>query len=79
MVQDDVAPQGGIGGGAVGLVVVLPGPVAGALVHGPHVAAGGDIGVDQLHIAVIGLGLRVHQIEDPLGTGHGHDDGIDLV
>ena len=36
-------------------------------------------GIYQGHIAFVGFRLFVHQFEDPLRTGKGHHDGIDLV
>ncbi len=75
----DVALELGVGDGAVGLMGMPPGPVAGALLALRNGAVGGDGSVDQGHIAVIFLGGLVHQLKDPLRAGQSHDDGVDLV
>ena len=79
LVHGDLAPQGGVGHGAVGLMGVLPGPLAGAGLRLGDRAVGGDVGIDQRYIAVIVLRGGVHKLEDPLRAGKGHDDGVDLV
>ena len=58
---------------------MLPGPVTGTLRAFGDVAVFVNFGVDQLDIAVVFLGRFIHQLEDPLGTGQSHNDGVDLV
>ena len=79
VLHGDVALELRIGDGAVPLVGMLPGPVAGvlgALVDG---AVRIHMGIDQGHVALVLLGLLVHQGEDALGTGQRHNNGVDLV
>ena len=73
-----IAAKLGIGQRAVP-VRVAPGPVAGVLVGLGDGAVGRDAAVDQRDIAVVRLGRLVHQGEDALGAGRGHDDGVDLL
>ena len=79
IVHGDVALQFRVGHGAVGLVGMLPGPVAGTLVGFGDVAVFVYFRIDQPDIALVLLRLLVHQFEDPLRTGQCHDNGIDLV
>ena len=74
MVETDVAPEGG-----QFPVRLFPGPGAGLegglgegavpALHHPH----------QLHLALVHLGLRLHDLEDALGAGHGGEDGVHLL
>ena len=79
MLHIDVALQLLVGGGIVRLVVVLPGPAAGALPGFVDGAVLIDAGVDQVDIALILLRLLIHQVENPLRACQSHDDGVDLV
>ena len=76
--QPHIAGQLGVGDGAVGLVGVLPGPGPGPLLtlHKLTVLFGG---VDKSDIALVLLGLLIHQLEDPLRAGQTHHHGVDLV
>ena len=75
----DVALQLRVGHGAVCLVGMLPGPMTGALFGFRNIALVVDFRVDQSDIALVLLGLLVHQLKNPLGAGQSHDDGVDLV
>ena len=79
MLHDNVALQLPVGGGAIGLVEMLPGPVAGALRGLTDVPLAINFSIDQMDIALVLLRLLVHQGEDSLSTGQGHDNGVDLV
>ncbi len=69
----------GVGDGAVLPVRVTPGPDVGALVAGLNGAVGQLAGVDQLHVAVILLGLLVHEGKDALRAGGGLRHKGDLL
>ena len=80
VVKHHAALQPGVGDGAVGLVGMLPGPDVGALVAASaDLPSGVLLGVDQLDIAVVGLGLLVHQVEDTLRAGGGGDHEVHLL
>ena len=73
-----VAAQQGVGQRAVA-VGMTPGPMPGVLLglgDGPVLA---DAAVDQRDIALVGLGLLIHQLKYTLGARRGHDDGVDLL
>src|SRR5699024_12868639 len=78
VVEADVAPQAGVGDGAV-VVGVLPGPDVGPLGVFLEGAVGVLPGVDQGDVAVVGLGLFVQQGEDAVGAGQAHVSHADLV
>ena len=75
--KGDVAFQLVVGGSAV-VVRVLPCPDAGALVRLHQLVVAVILGVDQRDIALVGLALFVHHLEDTLGTGQSHDDAVGL-
>ena len=77
IVHGDVALQLGIGEAAV-TVGMLPGPMAGMGVCLGDGAVFCDMGIDQGHIAFVGLRLLIHQLEDPFCACQGHNDGIEL-
>ena len=58
---------------------VAPCPGARALLAGLDAAVGQLAGVHQLDVAVVLLGLLVHELEDALGTGCGHGDEAHLL
>ena len=76
-VKSDIAQQPGVGDGAV-VVRMFPGPDVGALGVLLQCTVGLFPGIDQGDVALIGLGLFIHQVKNPLGAGHGHNDGIGL-
>ena len=77
-VEHDAALQLGVGDAAVGLVRVLPGPGVGALGDLGDLAVGALLGVHELDVALVGLGLLVHEVEHTLRAGGGGDDEVDL-
>ena len=58
---------------------MLPGPVAGALGCFGHIAVFVNAGIHEGHIAVVYFRLLVHDFEDALRAGQGHDDGVELL
>ena len=58
---------------------VLPCPYAGALVAFGDGAVRGDICVDELNVAVIGLGFFINEPEHTLGARHSHYHGVKLL
>ena len=75
--KGDVTRQLVVGSGAI-VVGVLPCPQAGALVRLHQLVVAVVLGVDQCDIALVGLALFVHHLEDTLGTGQSHDDAVGL-
>ena len=73
-----VTLQQGIGEGAVS-VGMLPRPAAGVAVGFGDGAVLRHDGVDQRHVAVVHLGLLVHQLKQTLGTRQTHGDVVDLL
>ena len=74
-----VALQQGVGHAAVGLVGMLPGPLAGAGGGFGDVAVFVHVGVDQRHVAFVRLAGLIQQPEHPLRAGHGGNDGVHLL
>ena len=74
MVEPHVAPQGNQLPARL-----LPGPdagVEGGLGHGAVLLL---CGPHQLDLALVHLRLRLHDLEDALGAGHGGEDGVHLL
>ena len=78
-VEGDVALELFIGDRAVRLMRVLPRPDAGFLFGLGEGAVRILDGVDELDIALIGLGRLIHDIEHALGARGGHDDAVELL
>ena len=57
---------------------VLPGPGVGALGDLGDLAVGALLGVHELDVALVALGLLVHEVEHTLRAGGGGDDEVDL-
>ena len=58
---------------------VAPCPLAGVLLGGGYGAVLVDFGIDERNVAVVNLGLFVHQRKNASGARHCHDDGVDLL
>ena len=78
-----VARERCVGDGAVGLVRVLPRPLAGPVPVAALALAHGTVLVDgaghELDVALVLLGLLVDELEDALGAREAHDHGVHLV
>ena len=57
---------------------MFPGPASGALLAFDEVAVPVFRDVDEGDIAVVDFRFGVHHVEDALGTGQGHHDGVRL-
>ena len=79
MIQHHAAFQLCIGHGSVRLVGMPPGPYVGPLLGLGELSVRPLFGIDQLHIALVGFRLLVHQFKDPLGAGGGGDHKVDLL
>ena len=79
IVEHHVARELRIGHGTVRLMRMLPRPHAGALLALGQRAVRMLDRVDERHIALIRLGLLIEQPEHALRTGHGHNDGVQLL
>ena len=79
VMEHHVASELRIGHGAVRLMRMLPRPHAGALLALGQRAVRMLDRVDKGHIALIRLGLLIEQPEHALRTGHGHNDGVQLL
>ena len=78
VVEDDLALQLGVGDGALGPVRVLPGPDIRALLGLDELAVTVELRVHELDVALVLLGLLVHEVEDALRAGGGGDDEVNL-
>ena len=74
MVEPHVAPNR-----HQGAVRFFPGPGAGIVAGFRQVAAAVFRGPHQRHLALIHLRLGLHDLKDPLGAGHGGEDGVHLL
>ena len=77
-VEGDIAFQGLIGGRILRLVIVLPRPLSRMPVRLDDLPVCIALTVDQHDIAVVRLGLCVHELENALRAGQGHDDTVEL-
>jgi len=77
IVQAHVALQRRVGHAAVRLVRMAPCPHLGGLLGFRQLAVD-VLRIDQLDVAVIALRLLIEHLEDALGAGDAHDDGVDL-
>ena len=79
VVKRHIALQLGVGDGAVRLVGMAPRPDSGSFFCLCQTAVLPVFGVDQLHIAVVGLRRLIQQVKHPLRSGHGHDNAVHLL
>ena len=74
-----VAPELGVSHGVVRGVGMLPGPVAGRLFAFGDGAVGGDVGIDQLDVALVLLGLGIDDLKNPFRAGQSRQQGVELL
>ena len=75
----DIPLQPGVGHGTLRLMGVLPRPDTRVLRAFGEIAFFVQLCVYQGHITAILLAFLVHQLKNALRTGHGHNNGVNLV